>query len=641
MNLSALQPAVPQDSISALFLPANSADSAEAALFGSLMEQELGAAVSSGSSGSAASGTSGQPPLVSESNGLPAAANGPATANAIGHKKARSKNEGDDNTAAAVWPAPSISLVPPERLQAPNQPLLPGTTEVQLTQTADVSNAPVFGANAKKTLTAGLPQPTKLPQPASSASANPVSPEGLASAAKAEVPQSSVVGQQKAHADNPSLSDALPDQTAPSRRSGETTSRNFEKSEVQGPNENVTDDSGSRINQNQPPNKSSTDAAQFLFAQAVLNFPDAGSAAVPGASAAVAPAVAATVVVPTLPNLARAVPQNSSSGTSSIPQSQVAISNPAEKAAAIAQIAGPPPSQAETTNRDSLEIRDQKSQPAISGLIESQDKAVAPRSSVANGPTHAFSVHHSTIDHLQAGNGAPAGADTANAASDSSRTNVAGSRNSDHNSGQTQDQTNLPQTNAQPATPVQPLASAVTPLAAGPQPAPSAGAAAASQPPPATPVQSVPPKPASHDLPAAIPDASTPVQVHAARIVQADERTEMRMGMQTQAFGALEVHASVSGKEVRFAVTAEHGDLRSFLTPEVPVLQNNLQQHDLRLEHVRTALSTASQQEFSPGSGREERRFSRPHQQPGVFDQQHSTASLDEEDSPGGLNIRI
>lgn len=113
------------------------------------------------------------------------------------------------------------------------------------------------------------------------------------------------------------------------------------------------------------------------------------------------------------------------------------------------------------------------------------------------------------------------------------------------------------------------------------------------------------------------------------------------MGMQTQAFGALEVHASVSGKEVRFAVTAEHGDLRSFLTPEMPVLQNNLQQHDLRLEQVRTVLGAGTQQQFSPGSGREERRFSRPHQQPGTFDQQHIAASLEEEDSPRGLNIRI
>jgi len=149
------------------------------------------------------------------------------------------------------------------------------------------------------------------------------------------------------------------------------------------------------------------------------------------------------------------------------------------------------------------------------------------------------------------------------------------------------------------------------------------------------------PKPVAHDLPAAVSDPSVPMQVHAARMFQTDGRSEMRLDMQTQSFGGVEVHTSVSGKDVQLSVTAEHGDLRSFLAPEMPALQSNLQQHDLRLQQVRTLLNTSAQREFSSGSEQREQRFARPHSRTGVFDHRNIVGDPDEEDSPKSLSIRI
>lgn len=102
-------------------------------------------------------------------------------------------------------------------------------------------------------------------------------------------------------------------------------------------------------------------------------------------------------------------------------------------------------------------------------------------------------------------------------------------------------------------------------------------------------------------------------QVHAARIIQSGSDSQMRLEMRTRSFGDIEIHATVSGKQVQVSVVADHGDLRSFLAPEIPVLQDTLKQHDLRLEHVRTYLPNSDvQPDFSSGSGKQEHKFPRP-----------------------------
>ena len=82
-----------------------------------------------------------------------------------------------------------------------------------------------------------------------------------------------------------------------------------------------------------------------------------------------------------------------------------------------------------------------------------------------------------------------------------------------------------------------------------------------------------------------------------ARAVEGISASEMHIGLRTQAFGTVEVHTAVRDTQLGLAVNSERGDLRSFLSPEVPSLQTALRQHDLHLETIKFI------QQGSPGSG--------------------------------------
>ncbi len=71
-----------------------------------------------------------------------------------------------------------------------------------------------------------------------------------------------------------------------------------------------------------------------------------------------------------------------------------------------------------------------------------------------------------------------------------------------------------------------------------------------------------------------------------ARMIDRLGQAELHLGMRTEAFGNVQVHTVVRDSQVGLAVGGERGDLRSFLTPEVPGLENNLRQHDLRFSGV-------------------------------------------------------
>ena len=282
---------------------------------------------------------------------------------------------------------------------------------------------------------------------------------------------------------------------------------------------------------------------------------------------------------------------------------------------------------------------DHAAQSAVSGFIPAKNPADLLKSVATSVSTQGSAAHHGDINIQAAENRAVAKTDAPATSAGSAPTNSTATRAADHKLNQADQANSAPQSAQATATPSP--AQAVTPAAANAPASPAGVPAAASQPVAASPSQTLAPKPAAHDLPAALSDPSVPVQVHAARMFQADGRSEMRLDMQTQAFGGVEVHTSVSGKDVQLSVSAEHGDLRSFLAPEMPVLQSNLQQHDLRLQQVRTVLNTGTQREFSSGSEQQEQRFARSHPRPGMFDQHDIAGSPEEEDSPKGLSIRI
>lgn len=101
---------------------------------------------------------------------------------------------------------------------------------------------------------------------------------------------------------------------------------------------------------------------------------------------------------------------------------------------------------------------------------------------------------------------------------------------------------------------------------------------------PGAPAAKAPPSSAAADskLPPAM--AGT---VNVSRILESIGRSEMHIGLQTLAFGNVEVHTVVRDSQVGLAVGSEKGDLRALLASEMPALQTTLRQQDLHLEHVR------------------------------------------------------
>jgi hypothetical protein len=134
-------------------------------------------------------------------------------------------------------------------------------------------------------------------------------------------------------------------------------------------------------------------------------------------------------------------------------------------------------------------------------------------------------------------------------------------------------------------------------------------------------------------------------QVHAARIIQSDADSQMRVEMRSQALGEIEIHASVSGREVQLAVSADRGDLHSVLAPELPSLQHALEQHGLRLEHVRTYTpnhSSGAAADFFSGSGGREQRFHRPNARlPATYESQQEPEAPASDNAITRVNIRI
>jgi len=74
----------------------------------------------------------------------------------------------------------------------------------------------------------------------------------------------------------------------------------------------------------------------------------------------------------------------------------------------------------------------------------------------------------------------------------------------------------------------------------------------------------------------------------------------MHIGLRSTAFGSVEVHTVVRDSQIGLTVGSEKGDLRSFLSPEIPALQSSLGQHALRFDDVRfLAERSNSQSSFS------------------------------------------
>jgi hypothetical protein len=116
------------------------------------------------------------------------------------------------------------------------------------------------------------------------------------------------------------------------------------------------------------------------------------------------------------------------------------------------------------------------------------------------------------------------------------------------------------------------------------------------------------PGPVSGEPP--IVPAVGPVQM--AQMVSRATQSEMRIGLNTSAFGAVEVRTLVRANDVGLAIGSERGDLRSLLASEIPGLANRLQQQSLRLGHVNFHESSSFSGNSSPEGNSQRRFFAQP-----------------------------
>ena len=126
------------------------------------------------------------------------------------------------------------------------------------------------------------------------------------------------------------------------------------------------------------------------------------------------------------------------------------------------------------------------------------------------------------------------------------------------------------------------------------------------------------PQSSAASSPVPLPTVGT---VETARLVAGAMQSEMHLGVQTQAFGNVEVHTVVRDSQVGLTVGSERGDLRTLLAPEVSGLQTTFRQQDLHFDNIRFLESGAGNTAgFSGGADSQSRSSSQPQSSPaGMF----------------------
>jgi flagellar hook-length control protein FliK len=104
---------------------------------------------------------------------------------------------------------------------------------------------------------------------------------------------------------------------------------------------------------------------------------------------------------------------------------------------------------------------------------------------------------------------------------------------------------------------------------------------------------------------AAAPPQSQTGVIQTARLIEGAAQSEMHIDLNTRTFGNVEVHTLVRDSQVGLSITSEHGDLRSWLTPEVPALQAVLKRQDLQFENM--SFLNSSMANSGGGSGSQAR----------------------------------
>jgi flagellar hook-length control protein FliK len=94
-----------------------------------------------------------------------------------------------------------------------------------------------------------------------------------------------------------------------------------------------------------------------------------------------------------------------------------------------------------------------------------------------------------------------------------------------------------------------------------------------------------------------------------AQLVNRAEQSEMRIGMNTSAFGSVDVRTTVHANDVSLVIGSEKGDLRTLLANDLPAIANTLQQQSLRLNSVNFMQGFAFSNNFSGGGNSQQQTF--------------------------------
>ena len=109
----------------------------------------------------------------------------------------------------------------------------------------------------------------------------------------------------------------------------------------------------------------------------------------------------------------------------------------------------------------------------------------------------------------------------------------------------------------------------------------------------------------------AVPTPATlvPGPVQMAQMVTRVGQSEMRVGMNTSAFGNVEVRTVVHASDVGVTIGSEKGDLRGMLANDMPAIANTLQQQNLRLNNVNFMQGFGGSNNGSSGGDAQPRSF--------------------------------
>ncbi len=103
---------------------------------------------------------------------------------------------------------------------------------------------------------------------------------------------------------------------------------------------------------------------------------------------------------------------------------------------------------------------------------------------------------------------------------------------------------------------------------------------AASAAPTSTPAESVP---------------AAPAVIQSARVLERMGQSEMRLGLNSNNFGNIELHTSVNQDRVGASIATSHTDLRAAMMAEMPSLERAMAQHQLKLDNLNLDSRTGSQ----------------------------------------------